>query len=100
MDNALKRFDYYYMKDKWELETALLEVRDAREILEVGCGTGSFLEKVRLLYPEKRTKGLELNSKSVRICREKGLDVEARALEKFARENDMVFIQYPSSAGR
>lgn len=87
----LQRFDYYYMKDKWEFATALLEVLDAQKILEVGCGTGLFIEKVRSIFPEKRIKGLELNSESVQICREKGLDVEARTLEEFAPENDGTF---------
>ncbi len=89
--DALKKFDYYYMKDKWEFEIALEDIRNSREILEVGCGSGLFLERATSAYPEKYVKGLELNLDAIRMCREKGLNVEARTIEDFAREGASAF---------
>ena len=89
--NALQNFDYYYMKDKWEFETALLEVQEARNVLEIGCGPGFFLDKVRTNYPDKKTKGLELNRDAIRMCRANGLNVEARTIQEFALEHEKEF---------
>lgn len=82
--DALNKFDYYYMKDKWEFGIALQEIKSSYDILEVGCGPGLFLDRVIGTYPEKRVKGLELNADSVRICRGKGLEVEERTIEDFS----------------
>ena len=83
--DALKKFDWYYKDDKWEFDVAILDAREAKNVLEVGCGPGLFLEKVRAIYREKKIKGLEVNRDAVWRCQERGLDVEARTVEEFAR---------------
>lgn len=84
---ALARFDYYYMADKWEFGIALEDVRDSKTILEVGCGNGCFLDQVTKAYPEKKLMGLELNLDALRVCREKGLAVQAKPIDEFSNEH-------------
>jgi len=86
--DALGRFDYYYVKDKWEFDLALEDAKEAESILEVGCGPGLFIDRVRSLYPTKQVKGLEVSQSSVQACRERGLDVESDTLEEFTHENE------------
>lgn len=41
--------DQYYVADKWEFRRALTDLRapDVRKVLDVGCGRGAFLQRVR-----------------------------------------------------
>jgi SAM-dependent methyltransferase len=77
--------DYYYMADKWEFREALKWIKDSRTVLEVGCGTGVFLDMVRKCFPEKRLVGLEYNQMASAIARNKGFDVRAQSIEELAR---------------
>jgi SAM-dependent methyltransferase len=55
----------------------------ARDVLDIGCGRGEFLE--RLGAQGVTARGVDLNGEMVRRCRERGLDVvEADALEYLA----------------
>lgn len=84
--DVLGRFDHYYMAEKWEFSVALQDVRDSRDILEVGCGPGLFLDLVKQAYPKKSAMGLELNLEVVRIGQEKGLNIQGRTIEEFCIE--------------
>ncbi len=46
---------------------------DARRILDVGCGEGLLLEKVRRRFPDRDIEGVDVDPLNVRICREHGL---------------------------
>jgi O-antigen chain-terminating methyltransferase len=50
----------------------------ARNVLDIGCGRGEFLEAVREAGIGAR--GIDLNEESVALCRSKGLDAEAADL--------------------
>jgi len=76
--------DYYYMADKWEFREALNWIKDSRSVLEVGCGTGVFLDMVRECFPEKKLIGLEYNQTASTIARNKGFDVRAQSIEELA----------------
>ena len=89
--DTLRKFDCYYMKDKWEFDVALQDARDAKSILEIGCGPGFFLDKVKSIYPKKKVTGLELSRDAVQACQEKGLEVEKKTIEEFSREIDWKF---------
>jgi SAM-dependent methyltransferase len=43
----LQRFDWYYAPTKWEHRTAARLLKRSRRVLEIGCGTGHFLEELR-----------------------------------------------------
>ena len=60
-----------------EYEHALKFISECRDILDVACGTGTFLEAW-----EHKGKGIDINPENVAYCRERGLDVvEGSALE-------------------
>ena len=65
----------YYSQYRWEFgaASAYLEKVKPYNLIEIGAGTGSFLERVRYLIPEVLAS--EYNVKAAEICRQKGLDV-------------------------
>jgi SAM-dependent methyltransferase len=57
----LAAFDWYYIPWKWEHQQSLKYVSRSNSILEVGCGSGSFLKNLRHRFPEKQLTGLEIS---------------------------------------
>jgi len=45
--NSLSRFDWYYMTEKWEYDVALNSLRNHSRVLDVGCGYGAFIERLK-----------------------------------------------------
>jgi len=70
----LSVFDWYYMPWKWENDAALALIHEGQKVLDVGCGHGDFIQRLR---DQKgcRVYGVELNSHAVEIGRKKGLEV-------------------------
>jgi SAM-dependent methyltransferase len=81
----LQKFSWYYMPWKWEYEEALKLIRPDFSVLEIGCGPGDFLKKLK----EKNIKnlGLEFNDEAVKKCREKELAVYQETIQKHAQNN-------------
>jgi len=69
----LEKFDWYYMPEKWEFSQAIKMLQPDDKVLEVGVGSGFFLEKCRANGIE--VVGLELNRSAARRAREKGFEV-------------------------
>lgn len=69
----LERFDWYYMAEKWEFQVALSLLQPASRLLEVGVGTGHFLQaaSARGLVPT----GVELNPSAAARARARGYKV-------------------------
>lgn len=71
---ALGELPYYYMENKWEFDEAIKglreESRDIR-ILEVGCGSGAFLNQLRE-SGFQNIQGLELNEAAKSQCCQNG----------------------------
>lgn len=88
---ALARFDYYYMDDKWEFRVALEDIKDSQSVLEVGCGTGFFLDQIARAYRGTTLMGLELNRDALEISRQNGLFVQAKSIEQFSGEHACSF---------
>lgn len=88
--SQLEKFDWYYMKWKWEHQIANDFIRDGDQLLEIGCAHGDFLKKI---VAEKKimATGLELNdsvnqSTSFQTLHE---SIETHA-ERFHRKYDVV----------
>lgn len=81
---ALAKFDYYYMTDKWDFRVALEDIRDAESVLEIGCGDGCFMDRVAQVFPQKRITGLELNAEASKARQAKGITVLPRTIEEFS----------------
>ena len=74
----------YYLEEKWEFGQAVQWLKDSpsdAHILEVGCGNGAFLDLCRHAGYE-RLRGLELNARARRECREKGHEVSDQTIEQ------------------
>ncbi|PKO18223.1 MAG: hypothetical protein CVU39_01940 [Chloroflexi bacterium HGW-Chloroflexi-10] len=70
----LNNYPWYYMKEKWEYQTALNDIHPGDKILEIGSGSGYFIKKV--LDKKCLAKGLETNQKAVNIAKKNGLPIE------------------------
>ena len=81
----LQKFSWYYMPWKWEHEKCLNLLTNESSILEVGCASGEFLQKV-VDIKKIEAVGLELNKKALKIGQEKGLDIRDQRVEVHAEE--------------
>lgn len=70
---ALEKFDWYYMTRKWEYEMALQDLLGCVQVLEVGCGPGDFVARLR--EDGHEAEGIELNESAVQMAQSRGLPV-------------------------
>ena len=63
----------YYVDEKWEFEEALKDAKNMDKVIEIGCGSGSFLEKIKPHV--SKICGTEFNGHALKIARDKGLEV-------------------------
>jgi SAM-dependent methyltransferase len=69
----LQRLPWYYHTDKWEHRVALGELAQCQSVLEIGCGTGEFIQ--RLNHGGRKVTGIEFNTQAAAQAREAGLEV-------------------------
>lgn len=74
--------DAYYLGWKFENQLALNIIKMGDKVLDIGCGNGNFLEKVK--EKAKEVTGLELNDEAVKICKQKGLQVVNEVISEHA----------------
>ena len=80
---GLQHFPWYYLPWKWEHKIARRYVEKHKRVLEIGCGRGDFLARIRQTGAVCR--GLELNPDAAGLARSKGLDVTQMSLEHHSR---------------
>lgn len=86
----LQKFDWYYMPWKWEHEQASNFIKPNMKVLEIGCGPGDFLLRIK----EKlgaQCVGIEFNKKAIEIAEKKGLTVLEESIEQHAILNKEVY---------
>ena len=84
---GLEKFEWYYMRDKWEHRVALEDLAGCKNGIEVGCGFGEFVARVGREKPAMVFEGLEQNPSAVKIASEKGIPVQLMNLEDLAEAN-------------
>ncbi len=87
---ALDRFEWYYMPHRWEHRTALKQIRPGSRVLEIGAGTGSFLQSLKKDCGAQAV-GLELNENAARTARENGCEMLSCSLKAAAAEHAGAF---------
>jgi len=87
--HQMQKFDWFYMKDKWEFAEALKDLKACQTILEVGCGPGYFIEQVQAKQKSSNMKGIELNSSILEQALEKNLPVECVDLNELVVKGEM-----------
>jgi predicted TPR repeat methyltransferase len=73
--------EYYY-------ET--LEKMKFNSLLDVGCGSGGFLEQITKHYPSVEAKGIDLSSVMVEMTKAKGLNAECIDLCKVEEQYELI----------
>jgi len=73
--------EYYY-------ET--LEKMTFNSLLDVGCGSGGFLEQISKSYPNVQAKGIDLSNVMVEMTKKKGLDAECIDLCKVEDKYEVI----------
>ena len=84
----LRKFDWYYMADKWEFTEALRDLAGKQRILEVGSGTGLFVERAGKELKGAWVQGIEFNESAVSQAREKNLPVVQMDLDELGRRGE------------
>lgn len=79
----LEQWDWYYMPRKWEHDIALRDLNGCKKVLEVGCGFGDFIARVRGELGVD-IEGIEENPRAVSKAEGRGLPVQLEGLEKRA----------------
>lgn len=66
-----------YEADKWEFRQAVKDLRRYRchRVLDIGCGSGYFLDLLRNRLPQVEAVGFEFNSEMANLVRSKGHNV-------------------------
>lgn len=82
----LEKKRWYYMNDKWEHKLAEKLLKCGDLVLEVGCGYGAFLSKLKT-----NSIGLEINKKAVASAKEKGLNIIEKTIEEYAKDTSETF---------
>lgn len=80
-----KNMQGYYVAGRWEHDKALSLIQHGLHVLEVGCGSGYFLDQLR--NKGVQAEGLELNPEALQEVRDKGLVVHGELLESFSERN-------------
>lgn len=82
--SQLSKAQGYYSQNKWEFQFATERVSKLDpqvSLLDIGCGSGYFLEKVRA-KGYTNIQGVEFNQNALSICSQKGLHVTSQTLKE------------------
>jgi 2-polyprenyl-3-methyl-5-hydroxy-6-metoxy-1,4-benzoquinol methylase len=81
----LQKYDWYYMKWKWEHEVAKRLIKPGDKVLEVGSGNSAFVEQ--LSQEGIACTGLELNEHAISEAQQRGLDVRNESIQQHTLSN-------------
>jgi len=85
----LEKYDWYYMKNKWEFVKALSLIKKNSKILEVGSGEGYFLDFAK--QQNHKADGVELNSKSAARIKAKGFIIHELLLSDLKKKTNHLY---------
>ncbi|MEI6296917.1 MAG: class I SAM-dependent methyltransferase [bacterium] len=85
----LEKLPWYYSDWKWEYSVVEKIIKENDSVLEIGCGAGKFIEKIKI--KGANIEGLELNSNAVKKCKEKNLSVYLDSIEEFSQKKPLFY---------
>jgi SAM-dependent methyltransferase len=62
-----------YSDDKWEFTEIRKDIKNSTSLLEIGCGEGAFLNKIKIKIPD--VIGIEYNKQAIKAARKSGLTI-------------------------
>jgi SAM-dependent methyltransferase len=83
---------YAYSEEKWDFDEALKDAEGCKWVMEIGCGPGNFLEKLKP-YVEN-VYGTEYNRRALKVARDRGLNIfgmKDESAERLKGRFDIVF---------
>jgi 2-polyprenyl-3-methyl-5-hydroxy-6-metoxy-1,4-benzoquinol methylase len=84
---------YIYSEDKWDFKEAFKEAIECKSAVEIGCGPGNFLEKIKPYVLD--VAGTEYNERALTVACSKGLKIyskdDATETEKAKGKFDIAF---------
>jgi len=86
----LDKNDWYYMPNKWEHDMAIQDLKNCSKVLEVGCGRGDFVNRLRQ-ESKIDAHGIELNPSAVDYAIRKGIPVSQTDIYKLAKDGKGYF---------
>jgi len=88
----ISKNSWYYEQNKWEFDIAadIVSRLKPKDLLEIGCGNGFFLEKISSL--DMNVEGVDINKDAVASCKARGLKVEAANVFDITKSYDMVVL--------
>lgn len=88
----ISKNSWYYEQNKWEYDIAASIVARLapKELLEIGCGNGHFLEKIAPLG--LGIEGVDINQDAVAACKAKGLKAEVANVMDMEKSYDAVVL--------
>ena len=86
----LQYLPFYYADWKWDYEIAFNLIPENSRVLDIGCGRGAFLEKIK---NEKKcdVMGLEFNTDAYKTLLQKNINASQLTIENYAVENESKF---------
>ncbi len=104
--SRIKTIDYYekwnkkkgkknlYLREKIALK--MIKKISPKKVLDIGCGNGFFMEKIKTSLPELTVEGVEYSKYNINICKKKGFKTKKADLNiKIPYKNkefDMVYV--------
>jgi SAM-dependent methyltransferase len=85
----LETQSWYYMEWKWEHQVVFDRLTPKERILEVGCGRGEFLRRLR--SRNVVSVGLELNEHAANAATHTNLDVRVQSLKEHAKDHQGLY---------
>ncbi|MFC1495463.1 class I SAM-dependent methyltransferase [Thermodesulfobacteriota bacterium] len=82
---VLEQRDWYYMEEKWEYTMALKDIKYSDNVLEIGCGKGAFLKKIKNKLGAY-TLGIDMNNSAIIEAKKAGLLAEKKDLKNLTTE--------------
>lgn len=64
---------YFYSKEKWDFDEALEDTHQSKSMIEIGCGPGNFLDKIKSSAID--IYGIEYNDHALKKARNKGYKI-------------------------